>query len=122
MKDQYLEKIIKSLKEAHTIIDDILKNPVDKKNLDLKFWILRERIEYSSAILSILNDLADFYPDLSTIPPEKDPRINLKQVRDNVEHALHHVLDNPRFAYENLKAASLHLERIKKGRSRATRT
>ena len=122
MKNQHTEKIIKSLKEAYAIINDILNNPVDKENLDLKFWILRERIEYSSAILSILSDLADFYPDLSTIPPEKDPRINLKHVRDNVEHALHHVLDNPRFAYEKLKAASLHLERCKKERSSATRT
>ncbi|WP_455367941.1 hypothetical protein [[Eubacterium] cellulosolvens] len=122
MKNQYIEKISKSLKEAHTIIDDIRNNPVDKKTLDLKFWTLRERIEYSSAILSILNDLADFYPDLFTIPPEKDLRKNLTSIRDNVEHALHHVLDNPRFAYENLKAASLQLERIKRERKSVTRT
>lgn len=122
MKEQYNQKIFKSLQEAVTIINRILSDQIKKQELDFTLWSLNEKIEYSSALLAIIYNLSDYYPDLSQIPKENDPRKNLEHAQESIDHALNHIEDTPKLAYKKLKEASVYLKKIKKeGRNKLTR-
>jgi hypothetical protein len=112
MKNPSLQKALEALNESILIIEKIMKNQYDGE-LTNAIWLVRERMEYSSAIISILNDLADHPPNLSNIFSDTSQEKCIEGIRDNVLMAVENIKHNPRFAYEKLKIALALIKRIK---------
>jgi len=94
------------------MIAAVLNNQVAEKDLTFTIWSLTEKVEYASAIYSIVHDLTDFFPKLPQSPPEKDLRRSLEHARESIGQAIQEIERDPRLSYEKMKGASIYLKRI----------
>jgi hypothetical protein len=124
MRERHLQSIFKALEEAKSIIDDLKDNRLDENQIDLKLWSLREQIEYSCAITSIMHDLMDYYPEIPTLSSRNTENI-LEFIKESIDHAIRNIRMNPKKAYGALvNTLYLHREFRKKRRKKrqSTRT